>query len=355
MEHNRENIPPGNQTYQDDEISLKELIEKGKALFSYFMGYKWVIIAAGLMGGGMGFGYAHFYNVVEYESKLTFAIEEKSGGGGSLLGLASQFGVDLGGGGGGGMFTSDNLLLLFKSNRIIQGALLRPLSEVKEGNLYNHYLANHYEKALNENKLSLLPLDLDREKFSRAQDSLLKEVSLNISEIVTITKKDKKASFIDITIKDQSELFAFWLNKLLVEEATHLYIELKVGKMQRSVKILQGKVDSVQLVLDGTMRSAATGMDQSMGLVSNAPRVGTAKKQIEAEMLGTLFGELTKNLEITKLTLEREEPTIQIVDAPTMPLEKFGKGRVKFGFIGGFLLGVITLGWLFLRKILGEL
>jgi hypothetical protein len=337
MEHNRENIEPGNQTYQDDEISLKELIEKGKALFTYFMGYKWVIIAAGLIGGGIGFGYAHFFNVVEYESKLTFAIEEKTGGGGNLLGLASQFGVDLGGGG--GMFTSDNLLLLFKSNRIIQGALLRPLPEVKEGNLYNHYLTAHYKEALEENKIDLLPLNLDREKFSRGQDSLLKAVSLNISEMVTIAKKDKKASFIDITVKDQSELFAFWLNKLLVEEATQLYIELKVGKMQRSFMLLQGKVDSVQRVLDGTMRSAATGMDQSMGLVANAPRVGTAKKQMEAEMLGTLFGELTK----------------QIVDSPTLPLEKFGKGRVKLGFIGGFFFSLTTLGWLFLKKMLIEL
>jgi hypothetical protein len=350
MEHNRENIESGNQNYQDDEISLKELIEKGKALFTYFMGYKWLIVAAGLLGGGIGFGYAHFYNVVEYESKLTFAIEEKSGGGGSLLGLASQFGLDLGGGG--GMFTSDNLLLLFKSNRIIQGALLSPLPEVKEGNLYNHYLATHFKESIKENEIDLLPLYLEREKFSRAQDSLIKAVSLNISEIVTIAKKDKKASFIDIIVKDQSELFAFWMNKLLVEEATQLYIELKVGKMQRSVKLLQGKVDSVQRVLDGTMRSAATGMDQSMGLVSNAPRVGTAKKQMEAQMLGTLFGELTKNLELTKLTLEREEPTIQIVDAPTMPLEKFGKGRVKSGAIGGLILGFITLGWLFFRRFL---
>jgi hypothetical protein len=125
--------------------------------------------------------------------------------------------------------------------------------------------------------------------------------------------------------------------------------------MQRSVKLLQGKVDSVKRVLDGTMRSAATGMDQSMGLVSNAPRVGTAKKQMEAEMLGTLFGELIKNLELTKLTLEREEPTIQIIDAPTLPLEKLGKGRVKLGFIGGFFFSLTTLGWLFLKKMLIEL
>jgi hypothetical protein len=354
MEHNKEHIEPVNLSNQDDEISLKELIEKGKALFTYFMGYKWVIVASGLLGGGIGFGYAHYYNVEVYESKLTFAIEEKSGGG-SLMGLASQFGVDIGGGGG-GMFTSDNLLLLFKSNRIIQGALLRPLPEVKEGNLYNHYLDIHYQKALNEKKISLLPLDLEREKFSRGQDSLLKKVSINFSENgLTIGKKDKKASFIDITVKDQSELFAFWMNRYLVEEATHLYLDLKVGKMKRSVTILQNRVDSVQRILDGTMRSAASGIDQSMGLVSNVPRVSTAKKQMEVQMLGTLFGELTKNLELTKFTLDREEPTIQIVDAPTFPLEKFGNGRVKSGVIGGFLLGFITLGWLFLRKILREL
>lgn len=354
MEQNRENLPPGNQSYQDDEISLKELIEKGKEWIAYFMCYKWVILAAGLLGGGIGFGYAHFFNVVEYESKLTFVVEEKSAGGGSLLGLASQFGVDLGGGSG-GLFTSDNLMVLFKSNRILQGALLRPLPEVKEGNLYNHYLTTHFKNEIAEGKIGLLPLDLKKEKLSRAQDSLLKQVSKSVSEIVTIGKKDKKASFIDITVKNPSELFAFWMNRFLVEEATQLYVELKVGKMQRSVKILQGKVDSIQRVLDGTMRSAAVALDQSMGLVSNAPRVSTAKKQMEAQMLGTYFGELTKNLELTKFTLEREEPTIQIVDAPTLPLEKFGKGRVKFGAIGGFVLGFLTLGWLFLRKILGEL
>jgi hypothetical protein len=58
--------------------------------------------------------------------------------------------------------------------------------------LYNHYLAIYYEKALNENKIIFLPPDLEREKFSRAQDSLLKAVSLKISEIVTIAKKIKR-------------------------------------------------------------------------------------------------------------------------------------------------------------------
>jgi hypothetical protein len=47
---------------------------------------------------------------------LFFALEEgESGGGGSLYGLASQFGYNIGG----GAFTGDNLLELMKSRRLI--------------------------------------------------------------------------------------------------------------------------------------------------------------------------------------------------------------------------------------------
>jgi paraquat-inducible protein B len=163
-------------------------------------------------------------------------------------------------------------------------------------------------------------------------------VAEDLSEELIIAKRDKKASLIDITIVDPSENFAFLFNKFLIQEATDLYIELKVGKMRRSVKGLQSRVDSVQRVLEGTMRSSAVSMDQSLGIVSMAPRVSTTKKQMEAQMLGTMFAELTKNLELTKFTLEREEPVIQIVDAPLMPLLKEGKGRVKSAVIGGFLV-----------------
>ena len=340
---------------EEDEISLKELIQKTKELFQYFWTFRLWIVLVGLTGGGLGFAYAHFFKEVQYTSKLTFAIEEKGGGGGSLLGLASQFGVDLGSGGGGGLFTSDNLLLLLKSNRIIQGALLKSVPELEEGNLLNMYLSVHYKDALENNKVSFMPSELPRTEFSRKQDSLIALISTQLNELVEIGKEDKKASFINITLKHPNEKFAFLFSQFLIQEATDLYIELKVGKMRRSVKVLQSRVDSVQRVLDGTMRSAALAMDQSLGIVSMAPRVSTTKKQLETQMLGTLFGELTKNLELTKFTLEREEPVIQIVDAPMMPLLKEGKGTVKSAVIGGFLAGFLMLGFLFGKRFLDGL
>ena len=340
---------------EEDEISLKELIQKMKELFQYFWIFRFWIVLVGLTGGGLGFAYAHFFKEVQYTSKLTFAIEEKGGGGGSLLGLASQFGVDLGGGGGGGLFTSDNLLLLLKSNRIIQGALLKPVPELEEGNLLNLYLSVHYKDALENNKVSFISSELPRTEFSRKQDSLIVLISTQLNELVEIGKEDKKASFINITLKHPNEKFAFLFSQFLIQEATDLYIELKVGKMRRSVKVLQSRVDSVQRVMDGTMLSAAVSLDQSLGIISMAPRVSTTKKQMEAQMLGTMFAELTKNLELTKFTLEREEPVIQIVDAPMMPLLKEGKGRVKFAVIGGFLAGFLLLGFLFGKRFLDGL
>jgi uncharacterized protein involved in exopolysaccharide biosynthesis len=341
---------------EEDEISLKELIQKMKELFQYFWTFRFWIVLIGLTGGGLGFAYAHFFKEVQYTSKLTFAIEEKSGGGGSLLGLANQFGVDLGGGGGGGsLFSSTNLTSLLKSNRIIQGALLKPIPELKEGNLLNLYLTINQKESLKNKKVSFISSDLDRSKYTRAQDSVLASISSQLAGGLEIGTDDKKSSFLFIKVKSTNEEFAYLFNQMLIQEASDMYIDMKVGKSKKSLASLQARVDSVQRVLDGTMRSAAVDMDQSLGLVSMAPRVSSTKKQMETQMLGTLFTELTKNLELTKFTLGREEPVIQIVDAPTMPLFKEGKGRVKSAVIGGFLAGFLMLGYLFGKRFLDGL
>jgi uncharacterized protein involved in exopolysaccharide biosynthesis len=341
---------------EEDEISLKELIQKMKELFQYFWTFRFWIVLIGLTGGGLGFAYAHFFKEVQYTSKLTFAIEEKSGGGGSLLGLANQFGVDLGGGGGGGsLFSSTNLTSLLKSNRIIQGALLKPIPELKEGNLLNLYLSINQKESLKNKKVSFISSDLDRSKYTRAQDSVLASISSQLAGGLEIGTDDKKSSFLFIKVKSTNEEFAYLFNQMLIQEASDMYIDMKVGKSKKSLASLQARVDSVQRVLDGTMRSAAVDMDQSLGLVSMAPRVSSTKKQMETQMLGTLFTELTKNLELTKFTLGREEPVIQIVDAPTMPLFKEGKGRVKSAVIGGFLAGFLMLGYLFGKRFLDGL
>ena len=101
-------------TVDSDEISLKELIQKIKEWVGYLI-TKWkIILLAGILGGSIGYIYA-YRQPITYKAVLTFALEEdKGGGGGSLGGLASSFGFDLGSSGG-GAFAGSNLLELMKS------------------------------------------------------------------------------------------------------------------------------------------------------------------------------------------------------------------------------------------------
>jgi hypothetical protein len=353
MEHNRENIQLGNQTYQDDEISLKELIEKGKALFTYFIGYKWVIIAVGLVGGGIGFGYAHFTKVVLYESKLTFTVEgANSGGGGAMLGLASQFGLNIGGSGNSGLFAGENLFALLKSNKIIQGSLLRPMDEIPQGNLLNYYLNMTEKESLKNGSLTYFPLGLERKSYSRSQDSLLAVITEGIKAEIKVSNEDKKVTISKLSVISSDEYFCWKMTNLLIEEASKLYLDLKVGKMRRSVEILQERVDSVQGILNGTMLSAAVEIDRSLGLVSQAPKVNSAKMQMKAQMLGILYGELTKNLEMTKFSLSQQEPIIEVIDPSVRPLNILGKGRIKSGIIGSVLACFLIIVWLSFKKFL---
>ena len=71
---------------------------------------------------------------------------------------------------------------------------------------------------------------------------------------------------------------------------------------------------------------------------------------MRVQMLGTLYGELVKNLEFAKLTLMREEPLVQIIDQPILPLPITRLGKLKAMLIGGFLFGFLFLLYLLIRE-----
>jgi hypothetical protein len=331
---------------QSEEISIKELIQKVHAILAFLWGYRWRLLLIGVLGGLLGFGYAHFFKKVTYTSRLTFVVEEKNAGGaGNLMGLASQFGLDLGGGGG-SMFSSDNLILLLRSQKILESALLQPLPALNNDHLLNAYLKNHFQKAIEKDKIKLIPAGKAKINFSRMEDSTLAVVVANVQKTTTVSKLDKKASIIDLKLTDVNEEWAFLMSQLIIEKATEMYLDLKIGKTSRTVSILEGRVDSVKSALDGMMSAAAVETDQNQGLVRMQARVPAAKKQMQIQMLTAMYGELVKNLELTRFTLEREEPVIQIIDEPSIPLMKNGQGRLVSAVMGSLLSVIAVAIWL---------
>ncbi|MEY3738485.1 MAG: hypothetical protein RL544_1263 [Bacteroidota bacterium] len=351
------------QNIEQDEISLKELILKIKDWYSFLIS-KWVVLlAAGIIGGAIGVGYAIFTKP-EYTANLSFALEdEKSGGAGGLssaLGLASSLGIDLGTSAG-GAFSGANLIELMKSRKIVEKALLNPITVNGKTQSLAQYFINFNE--LNKNwsekptlKNIVFDVDADRSKYTLQQDSILGKIYESIAGInglLSVAQKDKKISIINIEVKSTDELFSKAFTESIAQEVSSYYIEIKSKKARQNMEILQHQTDSIRAELNGAITGVAAAADNTFGLnpammVRKTP--GT-RRQVDVQANTAILTQLVTNLEMAKVSLRKETPLIQIIDKPILPLKKEKVGKLKSLILGGFLAGFLTAIILVFKKL----
>jgi uncharacterized protein involved in exopolysaccharide biosynthesis len=343
-------ITDDQQQIDNDEISLKELIQKIQEWMAYLKTQWKLIIGIAALGGIIGFVYASFQKP-SYLATTTFVLEEDKGGGmGGAMGLASSFGFDLGGGGG-GLFTSSNIIELMKSRLVVEKTLLNPVNVAgKEISLADYYIQIN---KLNEGwakKPTLaninFPVNADRTKFSLAQDSILQTISAGLTKSnLVIAQKDKKVSIISVTVKTESELFSKLFCEQLLKETSDFYIETKSKKSRLNVDILQHQADSIRAELNSAITGVATASDNVYNLnpALNVKRTPSTRRQVDVQANTAILTQLVAQLELSKVNLRKETPLVQLIDRPILPLEKDKVGRLKSLILGGFLAGFLTV------------
>jgi hypothetical protein len=350
-----------NDKYTNDEISLKELIEKGREWFSYLLSQWKIIVLAVIVGAGLGLAYS-FLKKPEYTATLSFALEdEKSGGGlGGALGLASSLGLDLGGGGG-SIFTGSNLTELFKSRAMVENTLLSSVIDTdgKPITLAELYILNNewrdkWEGIPKLAKIQFLP-NVKRTYFTRVHDSILGEIYDELSKTgLSVAQKDKKIAIINIDVKDKNELFAKHLCENLVKTVSDFYVTTKSKKAKMNMDILVRQTDSIRRELNGAITGVAVANDNTFGLnpAMNVRRAPSARRQVDVQANTAILTELVKQTELAKVTLRKETPLIQVIDRPILPLKKEKFGKAKGIAVGGVLAGFFIIIFFIVKRIL---
>ena len=352
-----------NEQTPNDEISLKELLEKGKEWFNYLLSQWKIIVLAGIIGAAMGLAYS-FTKKPIYTATLSFALEdEKSGGGlGGALGLASSFGIDLGGGGG-SIFTGSNLTELFKSRSMVEQTLLTPvLYNGKTISLAEMYIQENewrenWEKKPQLKAIQFLP-ETKRKYFTRVHDSIMGVMYTNLSKTgLSVGQKDKKIAIITIDVNSTNELFAKYFTEALVKRVSDFYIDTKSKKARMNMAILQRQTDSIRGELNGAITGVAVANDNTFMLnpALNVRRAPSARRQVDVQANTAILTELVKQSELAKVTLRKETPLIQVIDQPILPLKKEKFGKAKGIVLGGFLAGFLTVLVLIVRRLLKQL
>lgn len=344
------------QSQETEEISLKELIQQIGETWAYLK-TQWVkLLLMGLLGGLGGFFYAK-YQKPEYTAKLTFALAEGGDKVGGLGSIASQFGVDLGGSSG-GAFSGDNLLELMKSRLLIEKTLLTAVdSNGKQKLLINQYSDFHKPKKPKSRKptdpvaVTFKEDQVDQERFSLAQDSFLGKVCADLAkDHLTVSKVDKKLAIVSVTFKGKDEWFAKHFTQVLTQNVTEFYVETKTRQMRKNVTMMEHKVDSVKQALGRAMYGVASEVDGNQFLVRGVAKVPQAKKQLEIQVLSTMYGELLKNLELSRALMAKEQPLIQLIDQPRFPLEKKKTSKIVATTGGSIITFFIIVSYLLLIR-----
>lgn len=340
---------------ETEELSLKDLISKISDLFRYILS-KWVLVMIFVaLGGALGFAYAWFKKP-DYTAVTTFVLQEndKASGLGQYAGLASMAGIDLGGGGG-GIFQGDNILELYKSRTMIEKTLLTEIEyNGKKELLVDLYISFNGLREKWAKKAELKSIHFNNQNFksgafnfTRLQDSVLGVIVNDINKNnLSVVKPDKKLNIIQAEVKAKNEIFAKAFNEQIVKNVSDFYIQTKTSKSIENVAILQQKTDSVRAVMNGAIYTAAAVTDATpnLNITRQVQRIAPVQRsQFSMEINKTILGELVKNLELSKISLRKETPLIQVIDHPVFPLSTNKLGKISTSIMGGFIMGFLTV------------
>lgn len=221
-------------TPEADEISLKNLILRARDWMRYLCSKWWLILSFGILGAVIGIFYAIRQKPI-YKASTTFVLDtgEKSPGLSAYAGLASAFGIDMGGAG--GIFQGENILELYKSRAMISRALLSTaIFNGKQQMLIDRLvefrkLKEQWKTKAGLNNIQFNPSDNYPDPRQQIlHDSLLSAIVKEINNgFLEVDKPDKKLNIIEVSVKAPDELFAKAFNEHLVKTVNDFYLQTK--------------------------------------------------------------------------------------------------------------------------------
>ena len=340
--------------FSPSQFTLREVIRNLQDWGRFFLSQWKLLLGAGIVGAGLGAVISQVKDPV-FHAKTSFVLEEEGMGGiGQMSGIANLLGVNIGGLGTNGLFQGDNIMELYRSDRMLEETLLSPFDSSIL--LVERFIQTEELEKKWSSEVDFASLDFSKklEEATVTQDSVVKEIVKLIREKqLSVIKPDRKLSIIQVSVSSKDESFAKVFNETLVTKVNAFYFETKTKKTGENLRILQGQADSVRAILNQSIGALAYAQDRipnANPLLSSATVDGRLK-QVDVQSSAAVFQEIVKNLEVAKINHRINSPLIQIIDAPKLPLTRseirLGKGIV----FGALALGFLVLAILYIRRL----
>lgn len=274
----------------------------------------------------------------KYNAELTFVVENTGNSGASVVsGIASQFGLNMSQGD--ITFSQQNVLEMLKSRGVISSTLLKESTiDKKKTSLITHYLIiNDREDLVSDKFSNRIKYENDGSIF---EDSVLTLVyNQIIKEKLEIKLQTNDANIIRLSYKSYSQEFGKYFVENLIDEMGRMYTLHRTSQAERTLNFLKNRADSIFRELQSSEESFARVKDINSRIVKASGRLQELQLRRDVEVLNTIYLEIVKNLELSKISLLDNTPIINIIDKPIFPLPVYGYSMTMIMIIY-FLLGL---------------
>lgn len=325
--------------YQDDEVTLKDLILKLKEYAQEVFRNIFLVIIICLITTSY-FLYEHFTFIPQYRSELRFVVEGQNGVSGGLGGLLGSIGIKRG-----GAINSYKILEVGKSNVLFNNLIYSKMDG-------DTIVAN---KILKEYGLLEQWVESDKkfkEFYFKKEDSAIERLGLKkLKTIVWGSPKNKSKALSEFWLDDEkgiynistestSESLSLAITTKLFENIKSFFEDEVFENQKRSAEILAVKADSLKDLRTSKIYQLARFEDRNKGLLLKENETQRAVLTQEIQALSMAYAEILKNYEMTDINLKDLQPLFMEIDRPFSPIQPTSSSLLK-NLIKGLLIGAI--------------
>lgn len=304
-------------------------------LLIYLLG-KWKIyLIVIIIGVTSGVAYS-FIQKVQYQSRLTFSLDDGNDDLAKELLLASQFGIDLTSRK--EIFTGDNIFKVLKSRKVIEETLLTSHTfNSTPSTLANYFLK--VEKINNNNYV--FPLGSTRNNLSAGQRKILFKLYEKITkEHLKILKPDKTTGLYEISFISSDEV----LTKIFTDNLIHItdveYQEICAKKSTQAIAVLEERIENLRNEISASISGKAIVKDINLNPVYAIATAPVEQQNANIQTFAGSYSEMFNNLEVLRYKYLKQLPLIQIIDNADYPMKQIKISHIAtgiwFGYIGWF-------------------
>jgi hypothetical protein len=174
------------------------------------------------------------------------------------------------------------------------------------------------------------------------QDSVLYVMYDQIAKKnVSVDRLNKKGSIFKIVTVSQNQVFSKNFAERLLKETTTYYVNVKTSTAAANVKRLQARGDSLLRVLNAKSYNAASFQILDPNVAFKSMSVPAEVSSRDKSIVFSIYAEVTKNLEMSRIALVSQTPVIQLLDVPKYPLMDDRKSYLFLGLVG-FIAGIFA-------------